>query len=164
MAKYERKPDGVRYHAAFRRLMEHQGYVTRIHWSTQMIDYLRRHFQNSLNEELAGCLGVSQRTMLRKARELGLKKDPEWLSKIWNERRMMAHAASKRKGIPGRFKKGEHRNPAGEFKPGNRLSAEALSKISEKMKRWYCQHPSEARAKAMKAWKTRRANQSLNNM
>lgn len=164
MAKYERKPDGVRYHAYYGRIMEKQGYATRIHWSKQMIDYLRQHFPNTLNEELAGCLGVSQRTMIRKARELGLEKDQEWLSAVWDERRIMATAASKRKGIPGGFKKGEHHNPAGEFKPGNKLPAEALSKISEKMKRWYRQHPVEVRAKAMKAWETRRTNQSLNNM
>lgn len=164
MAKYQRKPDDIRYHEYYGRIMEHQGHATRIHWSTQMLDYLRRHFPNTLNEELAGCLGVSQRTMTRKACELGLEKDPKWLSTVYDERRQMAHASSKRKGIPGGFKKGEHRNPAGEFKPGHKLSGESLSKFSESMKRWYRLHPVEARAKAMKAWETRRANQSLNNM
>lgn len=164
MATYKRKPDGVRFHSHYGRIMEHQGHATRIHWSKQMIDYLRRHFPNTLNEEMAGCLGISQRTMIRKARELGLEKDPEWLAEIWNERRMMAHSASKHKGYPGCIQKGEHRNPAGQFKSGNKLSAEAQSKRSESMKRWYRQHPSEARAKSVKAWETRRANQSLNNI
>ena len=68
MATYQRKPDGARYHPAYDRIMEHQGYALRIYWSTSMLDYLRKHYPTTLNEELAGCLGVSQRTMIRKAR------------------------------------------------------------------------------------------------
>lgn len=44
--------------------------------------------------------------MIRKARALGLKKDKEWLLKVWNERIQWAHIASKRKGYPGTFKPG----------------------------------------------------------
>lgn len=126
-----------------------------------MLDYLRRHYPTTLNEELAGCLGVSQRTMIRKARELGLEKDPEWLSAVWNQRRQLAHVMSRRKGYPGRFKKGEHANPAGEFKAGERKSEEMKRKQAEGIKRWYKRHPREARAKALKAWETRRLNSQL---
>jgi hypothetical protein len=121
-----------------------------------MLDYLRKHFPTTLNEELAGCLGVSQRTMIRKARELGLEKDPEWLAEVWNDRRNLAHAISKRKGYPGKFVKGQRANPSGEFKAGEPRSAEMTRKQSESIKRWYKQHPQEARAKALKAWETRR--------
>ena len=159
MATYQRKPDGARYHPAYDRIMEHQGYALRIYWSTSMLDYLRKHYPTTLNEELAGCLGVSQRTMIRKARELGLEKDPEWLAAVWDERRKLVHVISKRKGYPGGFKKGERANPAGEFKAGEPRSEEMKRKQGEGMKRWYRLHRNEARAKALKAWETRRANQ-----
>ena len=81
-----------------------------------------------------------------------------WLAAVWEERRRLAHVISKRKGYPGGFRKGEHTNPAGEFKPGHKLSDEERARKSEQMKRWYRRHPAEARAKALKAWETRRAS------
>lgn len=153
---YQRKKDGLYHDPDTGRVMEHQGYATRIHWNGNMISFLRRHFATTLNEEMADCLGVSMRTMIRKARELGLEKDPEWLRKVWEERRMMAHVISKRKGYPGGFKKGERANPAGEFKAGEPRSEEMKRKQGEGMKRWYRFHRKEASAKALKAWETRR--------
>lgn len=158
MATYKRQPDGIRYHASYGRIMEHNGYATRIHWNTDMLDYLRRHYPTTLNEELAGCLGVSKRTMIRKARELGLEKDPKWLLSVWEERRQLARIVSKRKGYPGGFRKGERTNSEGWFKKGHKLSPDELTKKSRKIKQWYRSHPVEARAKAHKAWETRRKN------
>lgn len=109
---YNRKPDGVFYSTNKGRLMEHRGYSTRIYWNGDMLSLLRREFPTTLNEELAGMLGVSLRTMIRKARELGLTKDPKWLADVWNERRFWANVAAKKKGYPG------------SFKPGNTYSAE----------------------------------------
>ena len=77
-----------------------------------MLSLIRREFPTTLNEELAGMLGVSPRTLARKAKELGLSKDPQWLAKIWDERRAWALAAARRKGYPGCFK------------PGNTISKE----------------------------------------
>ena len=153
---YQPARQGVYYNPKVGRIVHHEHYATRIFWNTQMIDYLRRHFPTTLNEELAGCLGVSPRTMIRKARELGLEKDPEWLAAVWEERRKLAHVISKRKGYPGGFKKGERANPAGEFKAGEPRSEEMKRKQGEGMKRWYKRHPREASAKALKAWETRR--------
>lgn len=85
-----------------------------------MTDFLKVNFARTLNEDLAGCLGVSPRTVIRKARELGFTKDKSWLAGIWNERRLMAHAEAKRKGYPGSFKKGQHPSPATEFKKGQK--------------------------------------------
>jgi hypothetical protein len=155
---YQPARQGVYYNPKVGRIVHHEHYATRIFWNTQMLDYLRRHFPTTLNEELAGCLGVSPRTMIRKARELGLEKDPEWLSAVWEERRKLAHVISKRKGYPGGFKKGERANPAGEFKAGEPRSEEMKRKQGEGMKRWYKRHPREASAKALKAWETRRLN------
>lgn len=121
-----------------------------------MLDYLRRHFATTLNEELAGCIGVSQRTMIRKAHELGLRKDAEWLIAIWNERRKEANVVSRQKGYPGGFKKGQHANPDGEFKPGHRLTPEQAARQRDGMRRWYRLHPDEAKAKAEKTLNTRR--------
>ena len=160
---YQRKPDGL-YINSEGRVMEHKGYATRIYWNGNMISFLRMHFATTLNEELAECIGVSQRTMIRKARELGLKKNQEWLHKVWNERRVLAHAISKKKGYPGCFKKGEHSYPAGEFKPGHKPTDEQLAKKSEAMKDWYRWHPKEAREKALKAWESRRSNHTPKTM
>lgn len=74
---YQKKKDGLYYNSGKGKIMEHKGYATSIHWTPQMIADLRRWFPTTLNEELAGILGVSQRTMIRKARELGLQKNPE---------------------------------------------------------------------------------------
>ena len=159
---YEPARQGVYYNPKVGRIVHHEHYATRIFWNTQMIDYLRRHFPTTLNEELAGCLGVSQRTMIRKARELGLEKDPQWLAEVWEERRKMAHIIAKKKGYPGGFKKGERANPAGEFKPGRKPSAEETAKRSESMKRWYQRNRKAASDKALKAWETRRKCNELN--
>lgn len=153
---YQSARQGVYYNPKVGRIVEHEHYATRIFWNTQMLDYLRQHYPTTLNDELADCLGVSPRTMIRKARELGLEKDPQWLAGVWEERRKMAHAVAKRKGYPGAFKKGEHAYPAGEFKPGRKPSAEETSKRSESMKRWYRYNRKAASDKALKAWETRR--------
>ena len=148
--------DGTYYNPKVGRIVVHKGYSTRIYWSTDMLDYLRRHFPTTLNEELAGCLGVSQRTMIRKARELGLKKDEAWLQQVWDERRRLAQAISKRKGYPGCFQKGVHSSPDTEFKKGHTASPEVKQKQSDSMRRWYRRNPAKASAKALKAWETRR--------
>ncbi len=104
------------FHPKLQRIVTRDHYATRIFWSRQMIDLLKTHFPTTLNEEMAGLLGVSVRTMLRKARELGLEKDRQWLTAIWDERCLMAHVSSKRLGYPGSIKKGQHLSPATEFK------------------------------------------------
>lgn len=136
--------------------MEHQGNSKHIYWTKDMLDYLHRHFATTINEELAGCVGVSVRTLIRKARELGLRKDPRWLAELFDAHRKEAHVVSRRKGYPGGFKKGEHAYPAGEFRPGHRMTPEQAERHRESMRRWYLQHPAEASAKAVKAQETKR--------
>ena len=114
------KPARTFYHPGMGRVVVREHYSTSIFWNRQMLDFLKQNFATMLNEELAGCLGVSLRTMIRKARELGLSKDRQWLASIWNERRMMAQVASKRLGYPGSFKKGQHASPETEFKKGHK--------------------------------------------
>lgn len=86
--------------------MHTNGHSTAIFWNADMIATITRYYPTTFNEELAGILGVSLRTMIRKARQLGLTKDKTWLSNVWNERRQWAHSASKIKGYPGSFKPG----------------------------------------------------------
>lgn len=154
--KYIRKPDGTRYHPAYGRIMTHEGYATRIFWSKAMIGYLRRHYPTTINEELAGCLGVSKTTLARKARELNLEKDPAWLAAVYDERRRMGQEVTRRKGNSGQFRKGRRANPEGEFGRRPPLTDEQKRKRSESLRRWYLQHPGEARTKAVKAAATRR--------
>ena len=148
----------VFYHQGLGRVVERDGYATRIHWSADMLDYLRRHFATTLNEELAGELGVSPRTMIRKARELGLKKDDVWVRRVWSKNGKLGHIIAKRLGFPGGFRKGERANPAGEFKPGRVESLESREKRAAKMREWYRRNPDKVRAKCAKGWETRRAN------
>lgn len=104
--KNRKVEDGIFFHPVKGRIVEHKGTSTRIFWSPSMIAYLRRHYSTTKNEELAEELGISSRTIIRKARELNLWKDKDWLSGIWDEHRIMARAESKRKGYPGAFKPG----------------------------------------------------------
>ena len=129
-------------------------------WTERQLGILRRHYATTLNEELAGCIGISQSTMRHKARELGLEKDAEWLKGVWNERRKVAQAMHKLLGHPGSFKKGQRAYPAGEFKPWHRFTPEQVERRQESIRRWYRLHPAEAKAKAAKAWETRRQKQA----
>ena len=104
------------YSAKHGRIVTKDHYATRIFWNRDMIDFLKANYATTLNEELSGQLGVSCRTVIRKARELGLEKDKSWLRGIWDERRLIAHVVSKKMGYPGSFKKGYHASPETEFK------------------------------------------------
>lgn len=148
--KYEKKPDRVYYDAKTGRMMEHRGYSTRIFWSRKMLDDLRRDFPTTLNEELAGYFGVSIKTVIRKARELGLKKDPEWLAAKWDECRKLAHVMSKSLGYPGAFRKGHHSSPATEFKPGHKLTDEQKQRQLANLRKHNLRHPEKVKEKGHK--------------
>lgn len=55
--------------------------VTKIDWTPEMVDTLKKEFPTSYNAELANALEVSSRSLIRKARELGLDKEPDFLKK-----------------------------------------------------------------------------------
>lgn len=154
--------EGVYYNPKLGRIVKQKGHSITIYWSPAMLDYLRRHFPTTLNAELAECLGVGMRTMRRKARELGLEKDHDWLMGVYAERRHMAHVACRRMGYPGSFRKGEHANPNGEFKKGYKQTSETKQKIAESMRRWFREHPKEASLRGIKIWEIRRRHQQEN--
>lgn len=155
---YEPVRDGTFYSAKHGRIVVHHGYSVRIHWNKDMLDYLKQHYATTLNDELAGCLGVSRRTMIRKARELGLQKDKTWLASVWEERRNMATVESKRKGYPGGFHKGVRSNPDGEFKKGHVESDKTKAKRIESVKRWCRLNPEKVMRRALKIAESRRKN------
>lgn len=115
-ARNRKVPDGCFFHPTKQRLVVHNGCSTRILWSANMISMLKRYFPITRNEEVAELIGVSPRTIVRKARELGLEKDSNWLKDVWNYNRMDAQAASKRKGYPGAFKPGNRVGEKRQFK------------------------------------------------
>lgn len=89
----------------------------KINWSTDMIEILSKKFPISFNRELAKELNVSMRTLIRKARELKLEKEPGFLEKNRKTITQMAVANNYNKytGVKGwsvpnsentRFKKG----------------------------------------------------------
>ena len=110
---------------------DHYGIV----WTPQQLKLLRDFFPTMFNKPLAKWIGVSMRTMIRKARELGLEKKPGFL----NERRkdiqaLAADGLRNTKNVRTRFKKGVRNNPAGEFKPGHVESPETRARRSESLK------------------------------
>lgn len=97
-------------------------------------------------------------TVVRKARELGLEKDPVWLAGIWDERRIMANAKVRRTGNGGQFVKGEHRHPSTEFKPGHQMTPEQRQRQRDGLRVWALRHPQKVKERAIKIWETRRRN------
>lgn len=104
--KHRKVPDGIFMHRSLDRVVEHKGYSTRIFWNGNMLSIMRRYYHNTINRELAEMLGVSERSVTRKARELGLEKDKDFVSAISKEHLLLANARSKELGYPGGFTKG----------------------------------------------------------
>jgi len=111
-------------------LADRRGWGTR--WTQSMLRLLREGFPSRVNAELAAELGVSPRSLSRKAAELGLRKD----AAAWAARSGAAVAARRAASVAAassstRFAKGVRSNPAGEFGPGRRPTAEELRKAKE---------------------------------
>lgn len=158
--KNHKIPDGIRYDSSGR-LIEHNGLSRRIFWKKQMLDDLKRFFSTTTNEELAGILGVSIRTVIRKARELGLEKDQGWQHGTTMRHLKMMQLENKLHGIKSSFKKGMHYCPENEFKPGHQESPEVKAKRIASIKEWYKKHPLAAKKKAAKALETRKLNSNI---
>lgn len=158
MAGKGKRRDGIFYDPNQGRVVCKKGSSVSIFWNKEMLDYLRRNFARTRNEDLAEWLGIGHSTLSRKAKELGLRKDRDWLLGIWEGGRRLADIENRRLGYPSRFKKGFHANTGGEYKKGHRLSDEQAAMKSESMRKWYRSHPDKAREKALKAWETRRKN------
>ena len=110
---------------------DHYGIV----WTDEQLKLLRTYFPTMFNRPLAKWIGVSLRTMIRKARELGLEKKEGFLQERKRDIRRLAGDAIRASDHKNtRFKKGAHSNPAGEFKLGHVESPETKAKRSESLK------------------------------
>ena len=89
-----------------------------IFWTPQMESELRRHYPTTMNRELAEMFGVSRPTIIRIARNWGLKKDAVWLRQMRLELHLLGLSAMKKNGIRGGFKKGNV--PTHAFKKGHK--------------------------------------------
>ena len=87
-----------------------------------MLERLQAEYPVRYNRDLARDLGVSLRTLIRKARERGLEKEPGFLEKRLDEIERMAKRAAA--NAPRPYMKGRHNNLKNEFKPGHKESAE----------------------------------------
>ena len=104
-------------------------------WTPRMLNLLTDFFPIMFDAPLAKWIGVSKRSLIRKARELGLEKEPGFLEKRCRDIQALASEGLRRSGhVSTRFKKGERANPAGEFKPGHRLTPEQEAKRVESLK------------------------------
>lgn len=159
--KHHRVPDGIRQDPVTGRLYHHQGLSKRIYWNTQMLDDLRRLYATTKNEDLAEILGVSQRTLIRKARELGLYKDAAWQHEISMKHVKLAQFTNSIKGIKSPFKKGCHYCTENEFKPGHKDSEDVRKRRTESIKKWCLLHPREVKERARKMVESRKRNQNL---
>lgn len=93
--------------------------------------WLVRHFRNTKNVELADHLGISQTSLHRLARELGLKKSKQYMRKCQAATTAAAHASHLKNGT---YPPKGYRIPRSEefqFKPGE-TSLERIGKRMEK--------------------------------
>lgn len=100
------KKDGVYHNPETGQNIQKKGYAHSIYWDGNMLSILRRYFPNTRNEEVAEMLGVSPRTVIRKARELGIYKDADFVRKTWRENAMLANVKNRREGYKNLFPKG----------------------------------------------------------
>lgn len=94
--------------------------------------WMEEHFSHTKNEEVACRLGVSLRTAVRLAREMGLEKSVEFVRAMQANAVKHAVRANRGKGNAGKANLLKH-GKAYQFKPGignkDRLSAEAFSEM-----------------------------------
>lgn len=96
-------------------------------WTQVMDDEVRRRFPFERAADIAKDLGVSERTVFRKAKELGVKKSDDVKRKAWMTgiREIQYQWLCGRKAGPP---KGKRTNPGGEFKKGHRFTGELEEK------------------------------------
>lgn len=111
---------GLKKDVIFRSDLTHNtiGSGTSIHWTNSMIATLKNEFAITTNDDLALILGVSKRSVCRKAKELGLKKNMAWLRAMFQSHVRLAIGQNKLVGNGGKFKSG-HAPTASCFKPGH---------------------------------------------
>lgn len=107
----------------------------KIYWTPVMLDRLKNEFPTSYNRKLAADLGVSMRSLIRKARELGIEKEAGFLDKRRNEISRMASEA--KPPNPTKGKKGwcVPNSEATRFKPGQPSRMKTDRELAQKVRR-----------------------------
>jgi hypothetical protein len=107
----------------------------KINWTPEMIHRLKFEFKYAYNKTLAIDLGVSWRSLVRKARELGLEKEEGFLEKRKEQIQKMARA--KRQPNPTKGLKGwcVPNSEAHRFKSGNISLMATSQKVRDKVSR-----------------------------
>lgn len=139
-------PDGIRLNANGQ-AVEHRGNSTRLYWGEQKIKDFRRIFPVNTNEDVAIDMGCSVRTVVRRAREMGLEKDPYWLQNVWNKNRKLAHGINKICGNSANLTNFIEGGKAHRFTSENHPSRSMT--------------PEQRSAVVRKAWATRRRNKII---
>lgn len=94
--KHKQERIGVYFSAKRKRLVQYDGTgKSKIYWSPQMRADMIKFFPNTCNYDLCQMFMISERSLLRKARELGLKKDKKYLNRIAKESGMLGYIKSK---------------------------------------------------------------------
>lgn len=93
-----------------------------------MLRTLTTCFPVMFTPDIARILGVSQTSVHRKARELGLHKCEDFAELTYDLWRKRTSERTKAKSNPGQFTKGQHASPATEFKKGHVMSPELQAK------------------------------------
>lgn len=122
-------------------------YKNKIVWDDAMLRYIQANFSTMANADLAKRLHVGARTVVRKARELGLVKDETFSVAIGLGRRISRgqRKSTNKNWRRTQFKKGEHRHLENEFKPGHQLTPEQSAKKSATSKlTWHKYHTPES--------------------
>ena len=139
-ARNRKVPDGLLSRDG--RTIEHRGASLKIYWGEERTKDFRRLYPVTTNEDLALHFGCSPRTIVRRAREMGLGKDARWLQDQWDANRLKAHRANKilhRQQDLTAFIEGG--------KP-YRFTTESHMEVS----------PEERHRRIVKAWETRRSS------
>lgn len=97
-ARTRKIPDGIRLNADGQ-AVEKRGRITRLYWGEEKIKKFKRIYPFNTNNDVAIDMECSVRTVVRRAREMGLQKDSLWLQSVWNENRRLAHAVVKICGV-----------------------------------------------------------------
>ena len=109
-----------------------RAYRATVQWPQKRIDYLVANFATKFNRDLATELGCGWRTVIRKARELGLEKEPGFLDK--NRTEIVKRIQKVRVHSPHQQGKGYYvpNSEQFRFKPGNIPASKTNPEIIER--------------------------------
>jgi len=108
------------------------------HWSKKDIETLQEIFPVTSNQKCAEIFNVSVRTIVRKARELGIEKHPDHRV-LYDFREFGRRGSLHPNSIRSRIRPGERRSPGTEFKPGNKsfMSLPLIDRLNHQTNKKY---------------------------